>query len=714
MKAVWGLIGVVLTAAVGYLVYQRMNEQPAVQPSAADHDTAYRWLEDVEGDKALDWVRRQNQKTLDELRGDPRFAEMKEDALELVSDQERLPQVRIRGDYVYNLWRDDNAKRGLWRRMPWEDFIAGSDSWETVLDVDALAQQEGQSWVWQGATCLKPDYRRCLIYLSPGGSDAAHVREFDLVDKKFVVDGFQIPEAKTSVAWYDRDHLLVSTALFPDSQTDSGYGRRVQLWQRGEPLQKAPVLLEGEASDVSVRPFVLYDGSQQYTFLSRSVSFFRQQLHVFDGHAVQATGLPTHLNIEGLIQGQLIATLRESDFGYQQGDVIAIELAPLLADQTVTARRIFQPSARQAVSYISQTADDLLVFYLDDVQSKLARIEPVAKADQKVSWQQREVNLPGQGTLSLMSADEDSQRVLLSYQDFLTPPSLLQLAEGGLTTSVVRRQPARFETAGLEVDQAFATSADGTRVPYFIVTQSQRDGAAGPAPTLLYGYGGFEISLTPRYSATLGRLWLEQGGTYVLANIRGGGEYGPRWHQAALQENRQRAYDDFIAIAEDLISRGITSADRLSIEGGSNGGLLVGAVTMQRPELFKAVICQVPLLDMLRFHKLLAGASWMGEYGNPDVPEQAEYLRSYSPFHNVQRESSYPEMFFVTSTKDDRVHPGHARKMAAKMMDYGHKVYYFENIEGGHSASADLVQQAERTALEYTYLWRQLRPTLGH
>ncbi|MFP4192731.1 MAG: prolyl oligopeptidase family serine peptidase [Candidatus Hydrogenedentota bacterium] len=667
----------------------------------------YLWLEEIEGEDALEWVEQQNEPTLRALEGDPGFEARKTHALEIVQDEDRIPGVAIRGKYVYNFWQDEDHIRGIWRRMPWEDFIEDSEDWEILLDVDKLAEEEEMSWVWQGANFLRPEYERCLVSLSDGGKDASYLREFDVERQAFVEDGFKVPEAKTSTAWLDRDRVFISTAWFEDAQTASGYARTTRLWERGQPLEEAPVIFEGEVDDVSVSASVSHDADEKHVILRRGKTFHTQKLFYFDGESAQPLDLPEHISVEGLIQGHLVFRLREDDLGFGKGTVVSTPLDALEDGEAPDPVPVFEPTDRQATlrGQTRRTGDALLLVYLDDVRGRAARFHP--PADENGAWRKEPIELPDRGRPGIMAADDETDRALLTYQDFLTPPSLLLLDPDTLETETLRKEPAHFDADGLTAEQYFAESADGTRIPYFVVHNPERT-AEGPSPTALNGYGGFEISMTPGYVAIPGRLWLEQGGAYVVANIRGGGEYGPEWHQAALKENRQKAFDDFIAVAEDLVERGITTPEQLGILGGSNGGLLVGAAFTQRPELFGAVVCQVPLLDMLRYHKLPPGASWMAEYGDPEDPELAPVIEAYSPFHNLRTDADYPEVFFVTSTKDDRVHPGHARKMAARMLDMGHSVYYYENIEGGHGASADDVQRAKRHALEYTYLWRQL------
>lgn len=655
------------------------------------------WLEDVESPKSLDWVKDRNATTLTRLESDPRFATFQEDALSILNAQDKLSYVGIRGEYVYNLWTDENAVRGLWRRMPYADYVAGKDQWELLLDIDKLGKEEGKSWVYKGVSCLAPDYNRCIMRLSDGGKDAMYLREFDLSTKTFIEDGFSLGEAKGSVTWVNKDELLIVSAFNENERTDSGYGRIIKRWKRGQAYADAVNVLEAKQDDVFLFP--LRFGAENPTFILQiGKTFYESDYYLYDNGSATKLDLPNDIGIEALLHGQLIALLRSDGFGFKQGDLIALDLNDLSAP----AKAVFTPSAKQSIRGISQYGKNKLVMLmLEDVKGQAKLLDY-----QQGKWQATPVALPEKGTAGLMTSDDTFERAMFIYEDFLTPESIY-VQEGNQSPSVIKRSPKRFNADDLAFEQRFATSKDGTQVPYFIVHKKDIK-LDGKNPTLLYGYGGFEISLTPNYSSLLGKLWLEKGGVYVLSNIRGGGEYGPAWHQAALKLNRQRAYDDFFAIAEDLIAKQYTSPEHLAIKGGSNGGLLMGAAFTQRPDLFNGVVCAVPLLDMLRYHTLLAGASWMAEYGNPEDPEMRAFIKTYSPYQNLHKDKTYPEVLFITSTKDDRVHPGHARKMAAKMMEMGHPILYFENMEGGHAASADNRQVAARLSMEYVYLWQKV------
>ncbi|OYT99233.1 MAG: S9 family peptidase [Burkholderiales bacterium PBB1] len=690
--------------------------------SSTDEDP-YRWLEEVQGERALAWVRERNAESEGVLTARPEYAPIREQLLGVLNSKERIPQITRRGDHFYNLWRDDTHPRGLWRRATLAEYRQPTPSWETVLDIDALAAAEGENWVWAGADALDTAPHRCLVLLSRGGADAAVVREFDTATKQFVEDGFTLPEAKSSVTWIDENTLYVGTDVGPGSLTDSGYPRLVQRWTRGTPLSTAVTVFEGEATDVSVSVSVDLTPGHERTVFSRSLDFYHQQHFLLQGEALVRIDLPSDAsfsfwNHAGSAADTLLIELR-SDWTVAgatcaSGALLAADAQAYLAGE----RRftvLFTPTATCSLAGYTPTREHLIINVLDNVASRLALWRRTPSG-----FEPRVIDAPHPGTLSVRSLhdpmrtdDPLAESYLLGYTDFLTPDSLFlgqTPADGSPTAPPLERlkaRPALFDTTGLRTEQRFATSPDGTRVPYFIVWPRGAK-ADGRNPTLLYGYGGFEIALNPWYPAGHGRAWFERGGMLVVANIRGGGEFGPAWHQAAIREHKQRSYDDFIAVAEDLIAAGITSPPHLGIMGGSNGGLLVGAVFTQRPELFNAVVCQVPLLDMRRYHTLLAGASWMAEFGNPELPQDWAHIARYSPYQNVAADKVYPEVLFTTSTRDDRVHPAHARKMAARMREQGHALLYYENIEGGHGGAADNAQRAHLQALEFAYLWRQL------
>ena len=690
------------------------------EPKSEDIDP-FLWLEDVQGDKALAWVRARNAESQKLLMARPEYGPTRERLLEVMNSKQRIPYVSRRGDFFYNLWQDEEHKRGLWRRTTLAEYHKPDPAWETVLDLDALAALEGENWVWGGAVGLAPAHRRCLLRLSRGGADANVVREFDSVDKAFVAGGFELPEAKSEVDWIDADTLYVGTDFGPGSMTDSGYPRIVKRWQRGTPLADAVTVFEGEKADVAASVSVDRTPGHERTLFTRSLDFYNSKRFVLQGTQLLPLDLPsdasiTFWNSAGDAADTLLMELR-SDLltparNHPRGSLLAIAAAAYQRGER-GFDVVFEPTATRSLAGFALTRSHVLVNVLDNVASKL---EEWRRAPDGL--ERREIAAPFPGTLGvsglfdpMLADDALAENYLLTYSDFLTPDTLSLGQTGTNERAALKSLPAVFDATGMTAEQAFATSADGTRVPYFVVWPrglNAQTPMTGNAPTLLYGYGGFEISMQPWYSAAFGAAWLARGGVVVVANIRGGGEFGPAWHQAAVKENKQRSYDDFTAVAQDLIQRGITSPRHLGIEGGSNGGLLVGASFTQRPDLFNAVVCSVPLLDMRRYHKLLAGASWMAEYGDPDKPEEWRYIAQYSPYQNLRADVKYPTVLFTTSTRDDRVHPGHARKMAARLLSMGHPVLYFENIEGGHGGAADNEQRAHVQALEMSYLWQQL------
>lgn len=688
-----------------------------VAQSRAEEDP-YLWLEEVEGTRALDWVRQQNAATFEVLESDGRFAEFKRIAETIVQDKRRIPLPAIRGEFVYNFWRDEEHVRGVWRRAKLADYLKDDVPWEVLLDVDRLAEVENENWVYKGSVPLPPEFARCMIGLSRGGTDAMVWREFDVDAKAFVDDGFSLPEAKSRVDWFDRDTLVVGTDFGEGSLTRSGYPRLMKKWRRGRPLERAETLFAGETADVGVWFRKDLASPHGTSLVARDVTFYTAEyrLAASEGPLVRVP-VPPGAEFRGFFHGRLLFLLRDDWTPSEQagqpiprGSLVALPADDILAgNRRGSIDVLWRPTERTSIGQVAPCADSIVLTILDNVKSRAVRLTPVERAGQR-KWKTEPIDVPTGGTVRVASHSEFSDKLFLSFESFLVPRRLYY-ADGGGRPAVVKTLEPKFDADGLACEQHEAVSRDGTRIPYFVIgpKEMKLDGAN---PTILYGYGGFEIAMLPRYMAVQGRLWLERGGVYVVANIRGGGEFGPKWHQAALKENRQRAFDDFQAVARDLIDRKITAPARLGIAGGSNGGLLVGVSFTQRPELFGAVVCQVPLLDMLRYTKLLAGPSWMAEYGDPDDPKMRSVLRGYSPYHNVDPDNKYPEVFFLTSTRDDRVHPGHARKMVARMTELGHRVYYFENVEGGHGAAANLLQRARRYALEYTYLHRQLFPPM--
>lgn len=671
---------------------------------AMEEPDPFAWLEDVEGERALAWAKEQNARTLPELQSRPEYKAVFDKALSILDSKDKIPMPGLFGTTVYNFWKDERHERGIWRRTTLDSYRTATPAWETVIDIDALAKAENKPWDFKGADCLPPDFRLCLVSLSRGGADATVVREFDTVTKAFVPGGFTLPEAKTSVSWRDADTLWVGTDFGAGSLTTSGYPRVVKLWKRGTPLSEARTVFEGLDTDVYAYGTTLHTADRRYDLVVRVPAFYRQQSHLYLGDRLVRLEIPEDADLNGIFKDQVLFSLR-TDWAvggktYRSGTLLAGGLDGFLRDQPAL-QALFEPSERVSLAGVGSTRDRVLVLTLDNVRSRLA-----SHTLDKGAWTRTEVPLPGQGAASIPAASDFADVYFVSYQDFLTPSSLW-LSSAGAAPEKVKTMPTFFNAAGMQIVQYEATSKDGTKIPYFVVTPKGFV-ADGRAPALLNAYGGFEVPLTPTYSGTRGAAWLERGGVFVVANIRGGGEFGPRWHEAALKQNRIKSFEDFIAVAEDLIARKVTSAARLGIVGGSQGGLLVGGAMAMRPDLFGAVISQVPLADMRRFSKLLAGASWMAEYGDPDIPEQWAYIQTWSPYQMLRKDAKYPKAFIWTNTRDDRVHPGHARKMVARLLDLGHPVYYFENVEGGHGAGVLNKQTAHVTALEYAYLWKML------
>ena len=676
----------------------------------------YLWLEEVQGEKALNWVRERNRESRAVLEKFPRFDAMRARILDILDSKEKIPDVSRRGDFFYNLWQDAANPRGLWRRTTLAEYRKPQPAWETVLDLDALGAAEKENWVWKGATCLGPAYERCMLSLSRGGADAKVQREFDARAKRFIEakdGGFALPEAKGSVDWIDDKTLYIATDVGPGSMTDSGYPRIVKRWQRGTPLSAAVTVFEAEPKDVAAFVSVDHTPGFERTTVGRATDFYNSKTWLLEKNdKLTPIDYPSDATFAFWRERVLIELKSDwklPDRTWPRGSLLTADApAYLKGERKLTA--LFTPTATRSLAGFTTTRDQVLLSILDNVAGRVEEW----KAD-GAKWTQREVQAPFPGTLGVRALHDPQQgakdalaeQYLLTYTDFLTPDSLMLGKTGSNERETLKSRPRFFDSAGMKVEQRFAKSKDGTRVPYFVVWPKDAK-ADGKNPTLLYGYGGFEVPMQPWYSGGFGNAWYEQGGVLVVANIRGGGEFGPAWHRAAIMANKQKSYDDFAAVAEDLIATKVTSAKHLGIEGGSNGGLLVGAVMLQRPELFNAVVCQVPLLDMQRYHKLLAGASWMAEYGDPDKPDEWAVIRKYSPYHNVRKQAKLPKVLFITSTRDDRVHPGHARKMAARMAEQGHALLYYENIEGGHGGAADNKQRADMTALEFSFLWQQL------
>ncbi len=673
------------------------------------------WLEEIDGEEALEWVHAQNARTAEHLKTFPEFESLYADALAALNSTSRIPHVEQRGAYLYNFWRDEKNPRGLYRRTTLDEFRKDEPEWEVVLDIDAMSEADGEKWVFKRVDCLPDEYRQCLVFLSPGGGDATTVREYDMDALEFVEGGFELAVSKNSVAWIDRDTLFAGADFGEGSMTDSGYPRIAKRWKRGTPLEDAETLYKGATDSVGAGGLRYHMDEGDVDIITEGLTFWRAQRSHLAGDTLHKLEVPETARVEDGYRGRLIFSLKEDwtvgDRTLLQGSIVIAAPESLYAGAEPDLEVLVEPTAEAVVEHVAATPEGILVTMLENVRGKLYRYRPLGGG----GWDRESIPFPDNGTLSVADVDSDSGNFFVEYESFTTPPTLYHVSGPDWRPEIVKTQEATFDGGRFEVEQHFAVSADGTRVPYFVVASKDLK-LDGSNPTHIFSYGGFRISLTPSYSGSYealsgayGKLWLERGGVFVLANIRGGGEFGPAWHAAALLKNRHKAYEDFEAVAEDLIERGVTAPEHLGIEGRSNGGLLVGAAMTRRPDLWGAVVCGVPLSDMRRYHKLLAGASWMAEYGDPDDPDTWSYIRTYSPYQNLETETDYPAVFFFTSTRDDRVHPGHARKMAAKMLEHGQEAWYYENTEGGHGGSSTNDQLAYRLALAYSHLWSELR-----
>lgn len=672
-------------------------------------DDPYQWLEEVEGARPLAWVKERNARTEAELAATPQFKQLEADIRTILDSDAKIPYVEKIGDFYYNLWKDKDHARGVWRRTTLAEYRKPNPTWETVLDIDALNAAEQETWVWHGAQCRKPDNTRCLIALSRGGSDADVTREFDLISKTWVEGGFYRPAAKGGLGWIDADTVYVYTDFGEGSLTSSGYPRMVKEWKRGTPLATAKVVYEGKADDMYIAAGHDPTPGFERDFVTRTIAFYNDELYLRDkGGALTKVDAPNSAR-KSVHRQWLGLELREpwtvGDRTYQAGSFLVTRFDAFMAGKRAFDV-LFEPTDTTSLAGATFTADHIVLNVMHDVKNRLSVL-----THRDGTWISRPLQVGDVpfGAISASAVDsQESDALWLTVTDYLTPTTLLLTDVGQPQARIepLKAMPAFFDASGDVIEQHFATSRDGTRVPYFLVRPKDLS-FDGAAPTLLYGYGGFEISMTPGYSGGIGKGWLEKGGVYAVANIRGGGEYGPRWHQAALKANRHKAYEDFAAVAQDLVARKVTSPEHLGAQGGSNGGLLMGNMLTRYPQLFGAIVVQVPLLDMKRYSHLLAGASWMAEYGDPDTGDW-DYIRTFSPYHLFDPGKAYPPTLFMTSTRDDRVHPGHARKMAAKMLDAGKDVRYYENIEGGHGGAADNAQAAHMSALAYTFLWDQL------
>ncbi|TCS18375.1 prolyl oligopeptidase [Caulobacter sp. BK020] len=684
------------------------NVEPRTPLAELGKDDPYKWMEEIEGERPLAWAKAENTRSLAILQGDSRYAGLEAQALAILNAKDRVPGVSFAGDgSLRNFWQDADHVRGLWRRTTLDSYRTADPQWETILDIDALSKAENANWVFKGANCLPPDETRCLLTLSNGGKDAVTIREFDTTTKAFVPGGFVLPEGKQNVAWLDKDTLLVAREWEPGQMTKSSYPYVVKALKRGQALADGKEVFRGAPDDVSASAYTLTDadGKVVAVLANRAVSFFESESYLLTDAGPVKLPLPLKHSIQAYVAGQMVMSLEQDwpERGFKTGDLISFDLAAFKADPVkAVATLVLRPTAKQSVESVTTTRDKLVVGLLDNVTGAALVYSHGPKG-----WTSQKLALPANSTIGLGSASQKDDRLFVSVTGYLTPSTYWLADAASLKLEQVKASPARFDASTHVVEQFEATSQDGTKIPYFVVRPKgvKYDGSA---PTLLYAYGGFQVSMTPTYSGVMGKLWLERGGTYVVANIRGGGEFGPAWHDAALKANRQKAYDDFFAVSQDLIDRKITSPRRLGIMGGSNGGLLMGVALTQRPELYNAIVVQVPLFDMIRYSQIGAGASWVGEYGDPAIPSERAVIEKYDPYSNLKAGRKYPEVFIETSTKDDRVHPAHARKAAARLEELGYPVLYYENIDGGHAASANLAETARRQALEYVYLSKRL------
>lgn len=664
------------------------------------------YLEDIEGSEALAFAKKNNAISDERLKTDKRYKSTYNKILKIVSAKDKLPVFNIINNEIYNFWQDDIHIKGILRKTSVKSFNSKKPKWTTILDIDLLAKTEKESWVYKGISCLEPDYNLCMVSLSRGGKDAVVLREFDLKTHKFVSGGFLIEESKSDFAWLDQNTLLVGDGTNPSTLTTSGYPSEIKVLKRGERIFDAKTIFKCEPTSMSSYVYSQFVNDKRYLFVTHQISFYEAEDYLLDLSNFKLTRIPIPKpsRFEGLYKEQLLFSIREPFQKFPEGSLLSMAFSQINNKKTEFSP-VFLPTEHSFYEYSGYSKNHLWVVTLNDVKKQILKYRL-----ESGKWVSEEfVFADASGDKSISAIDKNSTHVYLNYSDFLTPTSIYYFDESLPATKVgvVLKTPDKFKSSDFKISQYKVKSKDGTMIPYFVV-YSKKLKLDGKNPTLLYGYGGFEIPMTSNYLGTIGKVWLEKGGVYVLSNIRGGGEYGPSWHRAALRENRHKAYEDFYAIAEDLIKRKITSPRHLGIRGGSNGGLLTSVAFTQRPDLFNAVISEVPLANMLEYHHWLAGASWMEEYGNPDDQQMREYLLSYSPLHNLAKKAKYPEVFYLTSTKDDRVHPGHARQMVARMQELHHPVLYNENTDGGHGRASNMKDLAELLALEYTYLYQKL------
>jgi prolyl oligopeptidase len=712
MKPVWLMLALGVTLAGMNHADANENKPAKTSTAVSSSDDPFLWLEDIRGSRSMDWVKQQNARTAKQFIGNAEFDKTRDGILQVLDSDARIPYVNRMGHWLYNFWRDKDHPRGIWRRTTLEQYRTAAPNWDVLLDLDALNKAENKRWVFKGVQCLQPKYERCLLSLSPDGGDAVRVREFDIPGKSFVKGGFDLPVAKNEAGWIDEDTIYVGTDFGPGSMTTSSYPRIVKQWKRGTPLTAATTVYEGKPDDLAISAFHDRTPGYERDFVSVSKDFFHSELYQRTGGKLVHVDVPSDASADAHREWLLVETRSAWTTGgstYPSGALLATRFDDFMAGKRQFTV-LFKPDAHTALSGYAWTKHHLIIDVLDDVTSRLEVLTPPQIASPDDGWHPTTMpGAPAMSTISVVDTDPDhSDEYWLGVAGFLTPSSLERGVLDSHPAETIKQEPAFFDASKFEVSQHFVQSKDGTRVPYFEIAPKDMK-MDGSSRTLLYGYGGFEVSLEPFYSGSIGRAWLDRGGVYVVANIRGGGEYGPQWHQAALKAKRPRAYEDFAAVAEDLVKRGVTSAKHLGAEGGSNGGLLMGNMLTMYPQLFGAIACEVPLLDMKRYSHLSAGASWMAEYGNPDTADW-DFIKTFSPYQNVKKDGHYPPVLFYTTTSDDRVGPVQARKMAAKMQAMGlPNVWFYENLEGGHGAGADNKQAALMHALAYDFLWDQLK-----
>lgn len=677
-----------------------------ISQSAFAQQDKYQWLEDIDGQKSLEFVDAQTKATVEKLSKENDYQFIYDKSLEISNSTDKIAYPSIMGGYVYNFWKDKDHVRGIWRRCLLANYSNGNYIWEILIDIDELSKKDNVKWVYKGANGLYPTYNKFLIQLSKGGGDAVVIKEFDVEKKQFMETGFSIDESKGSANYIDENTLIVNTNFGEGTMTTSGYPRQVKIWKRGTLLKDATLIFEGQQTDVRTRGSVLRDAVNSYVYINRRITFFTSEMFIWMGNKTIKLNLPDDCDVSEILNNQLIVQLKSNwkvnNKIYKIGSVLSLDATALLKG-IKNIQVIIEPDKFSSVAQVSTTKNHLLLNLLCNVTSQL-----YVYSFKNQKWIKQKVKAPDLGTISINTAAGLSDDYFFQFTNFVMPTTLFSADASKNTFKAIKSLPAYFDASKYEVKQFNAKSKDGTLIPYFVIcTKDLKYNSNNP--TAIYAYGGFEISTQPFYNPINGVAWLDKGGVYVIANIRGGGEFGPKWHLDGIKEKRQNVFDDLYAVSEDLIAKKVTSSKHLGIIGGSNGGLLVGVAFTQRPDLYNAVVCQVPLLDMQRYNKLLAGASWMGEYGNPDIPQEWEYIKKYSPYQNVKEGMNYPEVFFTSSTRDDRVHPGHARKMVAKLNDMGYKTYYYENTEGGHAGSSTNEQSAKSNALTYSYLLMKLK-----